>query len=62
MPKSQFIDPNEIRKKGKIKFKDIDVNQYSKSIEDEKKNFSCKIDFWYNVPEFAVRKVRAFSK
>lgn len=40
MPKSQFVDPNEIRKKGKIKFKDIDVNQYSKSIEDEKKNFS----------------------
>jgi 2-oxoisovalerate dehydrogenase E1 component len=40
MPKSQFLDPNEIRKSGKIKFKDIDVNQYSKSIEDEKKNFT----------------------
>lgn len=40
MPKSQFIDPNVIRKSGKIKFKDIDVNQYSKSIEDEKKNFT----------------------
>jgi len=40
MPKSQFLDPNEIRKSSKIKFKDIDVNQYSKSIEDEKKNFT----------------------
>ncbi|MBN2851162.1 MAG: dehydrogenase [Clostridia bacterium] len=40
MPKSQFVDPNELRKSGKIKFKDINVNQYSKSIEDEKKNFS----------------------
>lgn len=40
MPKSQFIDPNEVRKSGYISFRDIPVNQYKKSIEDEKNNFS----------------------
>lgn len=40
MPKSQFIDPNEVRKSSWIKFNDIPVNQYNKSIEDEKANFS----------------------
>lgn len=40
MPKCQFIDPAEARKPGKITFADIDVNQYNKTIADEKKNFS----------------------
>jgi 2-oxoisovalerate dehydrogenase E1 component len=40
MPKSQFIDPKDIRKPGKITFGSIPVNQYKKSIADEKKNFS----------------------
>ena len=40
MPKSQIIDPKVIRQSGFVKFKDIPVNQYSKSIEDEKENFS----------------------
>jgi 2-oxoisovalerate dehydrogenase E1 component len=40
MPKSQFIDPKDIRKSGKITFGTIPVNQYNKSITDEKKNFS----------------------
>ncbi len=40
MSKQLFVDPKELRKKGKIKFEDILVNQYNKSIEDEKKNFS----------------------
>jgi len=40
MPKLQFIDPKEKRKATKLKFKDIPVNQYSKSIEEERKNFS----------------------
>jgi 2-oxoisovalerate dehydrogenase E1 component len=40
MPKSQFIDPNETRKSGWIKFSDIPVNQYDKTVEQEKKNFS----------------------
>lgn len=39
MPKSQFIDPNVMRKSGKITFTDIPVNQYSKTIAEEKKNF-----------------------
>ncbi|OQB13260.1 MAG: 2-oxoisovalerate dehydrogenase subunit beta [Firmicutes bacterium ADurb.Bin193] len=40
MPKSQFINPNEVRKSGFVKFKDIPVNRYNKSIQDEKKNFT----------------------
>ena len=40
MPKSQFIDPNEARKPGKITFGTIPINQYQKTIEEEKKNFS----------------------
>ncbi len=40
MPKSQFIDPVEVRKPGFIQFKEIPVNQYNKSIEEEKANFS----------------------
>lgn len=44
MPKSQFIKPEEILKKGKITFKDIPVNQYDRSIADETANFT-KADF-----------------
>ncbi|MGQ8335979.1 alpha-ketoacid dehydrogenase subunit alpha/beta [Sunxiuqinia sp. A32] len=44
MPKVQFIDPQEVRKAGEVTFNPIPVNQYSKSIEDEKANFS-KEDF-----------------
>lgn len=40
MPKNQFINPKEARKAGKIKFGTIPVNQYNKSIQDEKSNFS----------------------
>ncbi|MEN8904428.1 MAG: thiamine pyrophosphate-dependent enzyme [Clostridiales bacterium] len=40
MPKSQFIDPKEVRKSSFIKFKDIPVNQYNKTIEEEKSDFS----------------------
>ncbi len=40
MAKQLFVDPEFIRKPGKIHFEDIPVNQYNKSIEDEKKNFS----------------------
>jgi len=42
MPKSQFIDPKDIRKPGKITFGSIPVNQYSKSVKDEKGNFSTQ--------------------
>jgi len=40
MPKLQFIDPVEMRKASQIEFKPIPVNQYSKTIEQEKGNFS----------------------
>ncbi len=40
MPKNQFIDPKELRKPGEVKFSPIPVNQYQKSVEDEKANFS----------------------
>lgn len=40
MPKIEFIDPKIERKSGEIKFDPIPVNQYNKSIEDEKLNFT----------------------
>ncbi len=40
MPKVQFIDPYVARKAGKITFKPIPVNQYNKSVQEEKQNFS----------------------
>ncbi len=44
MSKQLFIDPKELRAKGSIHFEDIPVNQYDKTIADEKKNFK-KDDF-----------------
>ena len=40
MPKVQFIDPSIARKAGEITFQPIPVNQYNKTIQEEKKNFS----------------------
>ncbi len=40
MPKVQFIDPIVARKSGEITFKPIPVNQYKRTINEEKKNFS----------------------
>ncbi len=40
MPKAQLIDPKNVRKPGFIEFGKIPVNQYKKSIEEEKKTFS----------------------
>ena len=40
MSKQLFVDPKELRAKGSIHFEDIPVNQYDKTIADEKKNFS----------------------
>ncbi|MGI6777373.1 MAG: alpha-ketoacid dehydrogenase subunit alpha/beta [Acetivibrionales bacterium] len=58
MPKTQFIDPKEIRKSGKITFKDIPVNQYNRTIEDEKKNFSTE-DFLRIYRDMAI--IREFE-
>jgi 2-oxoisovalerate dehydrogenase E1 component len=44
MPKKQYIDPEKRLKKGKITFKDIPINAYDKTLEDEKKQYS-KDDF-----------------
>lgn len=44
MPKSQNINPKVVRKPKFIEFGKIPVNQYNKTIEDEKKSFS-KDDF-----------------
>lgn len=40
MPKNQNIDPAEIRKPHFIEFGKIPVNQYNKTIEEERKNYS----------------------
>jgi 2-oxoisovalerate dehydrogenase E1 component len=40
MPKVQFIDPSVARKASQITFQPIPVNQYNKTIQEEKKNFS----------------------
>jgi len=40
MPKVQFIDPLKVRKPSKITFGTIPVNQYAKSVRDERKNLS----------------------
>ena len=40
MPKVQFIDPSVARSAGEITFQPIPVNQYSKTIQEEKVNFS----------------------
>lgn len=44
MPKSLLIDPVEVRKPGFIEFGKIPVNQYKKTVVDEKKNYT-KADF-----------------
>ncbi|MDR1094346.1 MAG: dehydrogenase [Clostridiales bacterium] len=44
MPKSQFVDPAAKRKAGTLKFKDIPLNRYNKTVADEKENFT-KADF-----------------
>jgi 2-oxoisovalerate dehydrogenase E1 component len=40
MPRIQNIDPAKVRKTSKVTFGDIPVNQYSKTIDQEKNNFS----------------------
>lgn len=40
MPKSQFINPEEVRKAGFLEFSPVPLNRYNKSIEEEKANFT----------------------
>ncbi|HOJ09779.1 MAG TPA: thiamine pyrophosphate-dependent enzyme [Clostridiales bacterium] len=58
MPKSQYVDPMEIRKSGKITFKDIPVNQYNKTIDEEKANYT-KEDFLRIFRDMAI--IREFE-
>ncbi len=58
MSKSLFVDPNEIRKKGKITFQDIPVNQYDRTIEQEKASFSTE-DFLRIFRDMAI--IREFE-
>ena len=58
MPKSQFSDPKDLRNPGWIKFTDIPVNQYNKTISEEKKIYS-KDDFLRIYHDMAV--IREFE-
>jgi len=40
--KQLFINPDEVRKSGWIKFQDIPVNQYNRTIEEEKANYTVE--------------------
>ncbi|MBF6629128.1 MAG: dehydrogenase, partial [Proteiniphilum sp.] len=42
MPKVQIIDPSEVRKQGFVEFQPIPVNQYQKSVKEEKENFTAE--------------------
>ncbi|MEA4917875.1 alpha-ketoacid dehydrogenase subunit alpha/beta [Proteiniphilum sp.] len=42
MPKVQLIDPSEARKPGFVEFQPIPVNQYRKTIKEEKENFTTE--------------------
>lgn len=58
MPKTQFIDPSVIRKKGTITFRDIPVNQYDRTIEQEKASFTTE-DFLRIFRDMAI--IREFE-
>ncbi len=40
MPKSEFIDPNVVRQAGMLELQPIPLNQYQKTVKDEKDNFT----------------------
>ena len=42
MPKVQYIDPSESRKPDQLTFEPIPVNQYQKTVKDEKGNFTSE--------------------
>lgn len=58
MPKSEFIDPKVVRGKSSITFDPVPINQYNKSIEEEKIHFS-KDDFIRIYHDMAV--IREFE-
>ena len=58
MPKSQFLDPNEVRKPSFLSFTDIPVNQYNKTIKEESKIYT-KADFMRIYRDMAI--IREFE-
>lgn len=42
MPKSQYVDPQKVFKPGFLTFDDIAVNQYAKTLEEEKKLYTTE--------------------
>jgi len=40
MPKKQLIDPDKVRKPGSLEFNSIPLNQYQKTVADERGNFT----------------------
>ena len=58
MTKELVLNPKDLRKRSKIKFKDIDVCAYNKTIEEEKKIFS-KADFLRIFRDMAI--IREFE-
>lgn len=40
MPKSEFIDPNVVRQPGMLELQPIPLNQYQKTLKDERENFT----------------------
>ena len=58
MPKSQYSDPKILRAAGKITFKDIPVNQYNKTLEQESEIYS-KEDFLRIYRDMAI--IREFE-
>ncbi len=40
MPKSQFVDPNEVRQSGQVEFQPIPINRYDRTIKEELDRFS----------------------
>jgi len=42
MPKSEFLDPAALRAPGEIHFQDIPLNQYNRTVDEEKSNFATE--------------------
>ena len=58
MPKSQFVDPKQVRASGTIHFEDIPVNAYKATIAEEKKLYT-KADFLRIYRDMAI--IREFE-
>ena len=50
MPKSLFVDPNEVRKPGQVTFNDIPVNQYNKTVAEELASGKRRLKIWGWMP------------